>query len=106
MANDGQYSVHYPTLHVVREALDDCHAGLTTAVGQSQGCTAVADAYPAWATSGAVRDLYVAHAARITGHSDDIAGYAARLASTISNYQSADGAAAASVASIRFGGGV
>jgi hypothetical protein len=104
---DTDYSVNLPGLDSIRQALEYCHANLKATVDQSgPPCTAVADAHPAWSTSAAMRHLHDMYTANITGHTDDVAGYAASVHASWVGYSNADQTAQADAASLRIPGGV
>jgi hypothetical protein len=103
---DTGFSVNYPALEGVRQALEYTHASLKANLDQTApGCTAVADAYPGWSTSAALRDLHGHYAARVTGHANDIAGYATDVQTAIGTYQAADYGVQGDVDSIPVSGG-
>lgn len=85
------YKVNYPGLAAVGQALADTHVGLLKVVDQTgPDCTAVAYAYPDLATSSALRTVHAAHAAHITGHANDIGGYATDVHAALAGYSAAD----------------
>lgn len=91
MSGSDGYSVNYPALDGVRQALEATHANLNVAVVQTApGCTVAADAYPAWSTSAAVRNLHLECSTNISSQADDIARYAAGVGGSIVSYGTAD----------------
>jgi hypothetical protein len=98
MSDTRGFSVHYPSLETVRQSLLDTHASLAATVQDTQGGnTALADAYPAWATSAVLARLQAAHAEKINGHAQELAGYAIRVQLSMDNYRDADNASQGSI---------
>jgi hypothetical protein len=92
------FGVHYPTGETARQALLDTHGGLTATVQDTQdGNTALADAYPAWSTSGVLARLQAAYAQKVNGHARDLAGNAIMLQLSMDNYRGADSASEGSI---------
>jgi hypothetical protein len=90
MSNDGGYSVFYPGLAAVRQALQDCSENLGETVTRTgPGCTAAADLFPG-KTSAVVRTLHAAHSARLSSYVDDIARHAASVQASMDNYRQAE----------------
>jgi hypothetical protein len=87
------FSVNYPALTTIRAALQDCAQNLNLTVERTgPGCTAAADAYPAWSTSAAVSKLHAAHATRVSDHADAVASHAGSLQACIDNYSQTEAA--------------
>jgi hypothetical protein len=93
MSDTRGFGVHYPTLETVRQRLLDGHASLTQTVqGTQDGCTAAANAYPAWSTSAVVARLHAAHAQKVSDHAAQLTDYSIRTHLSSDNYRSADNA--------------
>lgn len=104
MSGTDGYIVNYPALDGVRQSLEDCNLSLTGTVGQTgPGCTAAAEANPAWATSAATHHAHAVITGNLAGHANDIAGYAVHVHISIVGYGNADQAATGAVASVAGG---
>jgi hypothetical protein len=96
------FSLNPPGLETVHQGLLDSRASLAATDQDTQpGCTAAADAYPAWSTSAVVRALRAEHGAKVTGYAHELEDYATRLRLTIDTYRQADSASRDSAEAIR-----
>lgn len=92
MSNNG-FSVNYPRLASIREALQDCSENLYLTVQRTgPGCTAAADAFPAWATSAAVAKLHAAHSTRVSDHAGAAGRHAGSVQACMDNYSQTEAA--------------
>lgn len=85
------FSVNYPALASIRQALQDCADNLNLTVQRTgPGCTAAAEAYPAWSTSAAVSKLHAAHSTRASDYADAHASHAGSVQACMDNYSQAE----------------
>jgi hypothetical protein len=91
VADSQGFSMYYPGAESAQQGLLDVSTDIRKTVDVTmEGCTAAANAYPAWSTSAAVTKVHGAYVTSLGGYADECTSHAGKVGTCISNIQQAE----------------